>query len=187
MTCDGESLRQRAIEGDPALLGDIFLCFRDELLAFLRVRCGNRTDAEDATQDAFEAAARYLGSYRGEAGMRSWLYRLAASACTRMRRGQKNDPTLHRSIDEQDLDLPASAPDGAPTQLLELQLQSLREALEGLRPRDRAVLLLRDGEGMTAKEVADALELTTPAVKSRLFRARRAVRSALGEIDRTTG
>lgn len=173
-TCSPSQLTQRARAGDPGLLDDLFACYRDDLLAFLRHRCGHGPDADDALQDAFLAAARHLEGFRGDAPVRSWLYRLASNACTRMRRGRKADPSLH--VPFPDL---ASADQAAVEAALEARLVPLRSALAGLSETDRAVLLLRDGQGMSAREAADALALSEKAVKSRLYRARKQVREAL--------
>lgn len=177
MKCDPESLRQRALQGDPALLSDLFACFRSDLISFLRRRCSDRTDAEDAMQDTFEAAARYLEGYRGEAALKNWIYRLASSACTRMRRGRKNAPDLHDELDEQRALRGASAIGEQAERMLEARLGPLQSALERLSPTDRAILLLRDGEGMSTAEVAGEINLSESAVKSRLHRARKAVKA----------
>ncbi len=178
--CKPDSLRERAARGDPDLLKDLFTCYRQDLTAFLRRRCGDDEDARDAIQDAFEAAAKYLATYRGETQLKNWLYRLASSACTRMRRGQKNNPKLHTNID--DGPTPEAERLGVAVEaMLEARLSPLRKALESLGDVDRAVLLLRDGQELSAQETATALQLTESAVKSRLHRARAAVREFVAD------
>ena len=108
---------------------------------------------------------------------KNWLYRLAASACTRMRRGQKNDPALHVPLESgsrvaESLGKQADA-------LLTARMLPLRQALSSLTAADRAVLLLRDGEGLTAAETAAELGITEAAVKSRLQRTRAVLREKL--------
>ncbi|MBN1947165.1 MAG: RNA polymerase sigma factor [Bradymonadales bacterium] len=176
--CQADDLRQRALQGDPHLLEDLFHCYRADLLSFLRQRCQEHADAEDAIQDAFLAAARYLQHYRGEAQIKTWLYHLASSACTRMRRGQKNNPALHQELDEMALTKGEDAADKVEL-VVDTRLRPLKRAIEQLKPVDRQVLLLRDGQGMSTREVACALHLTESAVKSRLHRIRRAVKEVL--------
>ena len=144
-------------------------------MGFLRQRCGNARDADDATQDAFEAAARYLSGYRGETPLKNWLYRLASSACVRMRRGRKNDHKLHDSFEEGQSS-GVERMGRAVEAMLEARLSPLKKAMDGLASVDRAVLLLRDGEELSTREVAEALQLSEPAVKARLHRARKAVK-----------
>jgi RNA polymerase sigma-70 factor, ECF subfamily len=176
--CNPEELRQRAAQGDPALLADLFSCFRTDLAGFLRRRCGNAGDAEDALQDAFVSATRYLSGYRGETPLKNWLYRLASSACTHMRRGRKNDPKLHAAYEEE-LPQGVEKMGQAVEAMLEARLSPLQRALGALNTTDRAVLMLRDGEQMSAKEVARTLSMTEAAVKSRLHRARQQVKRQL--------
>lgn len=186
--CDEERIAERVRAGDPTLITDLFNCYGDDLTAFLRHRCGNTADAEDALQDAFLAATRYLDDFRGDSAVRSWLYRLAGSACTKMRRGKKRDASAHRRLDDGIL---AVTPGGEVTRdvqgalqavesMLEARLSPLRSALEGLTETDRAVLMMRDAHGMTAKEVGSTLGLTEGAVKSRLHRARKTVGDIVG-------
>lgn len=177
--CEPEVLRSRALAHDPALIPDLLACFRQELEAFLLRRCGNTGDAEDALQDAFESAIKYIDTYRGESSMRSWLYRLASSACTRMRRGRKNDPKLHQSIDVDARCTELTMMSEQVEAMLEARLMPLQEALLKLSNTDRNVLLMRDGQGLSTTETAEVLELTEPAVKARLHRARKQVREHL--------
>ena len=181
-TCDDRELTQRAAKGDPAVFGDIIRCYQDQILSAARMRCGHPEDAKDVLQDTYVAAMRYLPGFRGEATVRNWMVRLAMSACTKRRRGRKNDPKLHVSTS------PAITADAPPpldlvggenpehsTEMAE-QFRQISDRLLQLNDKDRAVLLLVDGEGHTASETAALLDLTEPAVKSRLHRARKAIR-----------
>lgn len=181
---DPEVTLARARAGDPELLRDLFTAYRGDLLAFLERRCGHTADAEDALQDTFAAAARYLDGFRGDAAMRTWLYRLAGSACTKMRRGARNDPHRHTHLDEMSTQGAAgeATPEARRARVeatLEARLLPLEAALGALSDQDRGVLLLRDGHGMSTEETAAELGLTPAAVKSRLHRARKAIRTSL--------
>lgn len=186
--CEQDTLRDRIVAGDAKALDDLFRCSREALTRYLATRCGNAYDADDALQSTFESATRFLDGYRGDATPKGWLFRVAANACTRMRRGQKNNAALHIPLDERGV---RDARGGAFVDVLvdpgvdaEGRATSragvVFDAIEALEAVDRSVILLRDGEGMSAKETADALGLSEAAVKSRLFRARRAVRLAAG-------
>ena len=178
VVCEADLLRERATSGDPTLVSDLISCFQDDILGFLRQRCGNEGDAEDASQDTFESAIRYIEGYRGESSLKSWLYRLASSACTKMRRGQKNNPKLH--IDMNAPDLTAVRSLGLEVEaMLEARLMPVKNSLEQLKTLDRSVLLLRDGEGLSTSETAEKLGLSESAVKSRLHRARKELRDML--------
>jgi RNA polymerase sigma-70 factor (ECF subfamily) len=179
--CKPDELKDRAARGDPELLEDLFSCFRTDLTAFLRQRCGNAGDADDAVQDVFVAAARYLEGYRGETTLKNWLYRLASSACMRMRRGRKNDPKLHDAFEESGTSPAVDRMGKQLEAMLEARLMPLQAAMETLAPTDRAVLMLRDGHELSTREVAEQLSLSEAAVKSRLHRARKALKEHLSE------
>jgi RNA polymerase sigma-70 factor, ECF subfamily len=184
--CDDAELTRRAADGDPDVFGDIIRCYSDRLLSAARARCNDPQDAQDVLQDTYIAAMRYLPGFRGEATVRGWLFRLAMSACTKKRRGRKNDPKLHVPIlnrtDEDGpppIDLSATdATDPERQAAVGQVMKQMSDLLLDMKEQDRAVLLLVDGEGRRPAEVAPLLGLSVPAVKSRLHRARKAFRDA---------
>jgi RNA polymerase sigma-70 factor (ECF subfamily) len=180
--CSPDELKERIRTGDPRVVDDLFRCTNASLERFLRARCGNRADAEDALQDTFVSAQRSLSGFRGEASPQSWLFRVAANACTRMRRGKKNDRAMHVDVDNVAL-IEERTPNVEA--LVEMRMVSVVEALQALDETDRAILLLKDGESLTSHEIAEALSLSESAVKSRLFRARKSVREAVGALPDT--
>ena len=185
-SCDDQELTRRAADGDPDVFGDIIRCYSARLLSAARARCNDPQDAQDVLQDTYIAAMRYLPGFRGEATVRGWLFRLAMSACTKKRRGRKNDPKLHipllvqaREDGPPALDLSATGATDPERQAAVSQLMhQLSGILLDMKEQDRAVLLLVDGEGRRPAEVAPLLGLSEPAVKSRLHRARKAFREA---------
>jgi RNA polymerase sigma factor (sigma-70 family) len=181
--CDDVALQARIVAGDPQALAELYRCTREALTRYLRGRCGNDADADDALQNTFENATRFLGGYRGDGSPRGWLFRVAAHSCSRLRRGLKNNPALHTPIDDVTADrvlVDHRAAD--PEARIASRADVVLAAIEALEPLDQRVVLLRDGQGMSAKETAAQLGLTEAAVKSRLFRARRSIRLvALGD------
>ena len=173
--CDDDALKARVIAGDAAAIDELFRCTHQALTHYLRGRCGNIADADDALQSTFENATRFLDGYRGDATPRSWLFRVAANACTRMRRGKKNTASIHVPVEDRAL-IDERSPD--PEARLTSRADVVLAAVAALDPVDRTVILLRDGQGLSAKETAAQLGLTESAVKSRLFRARKIVRDA---------
>ncbi len=177
-SCHPVQLKERLLAGDNTVVHELIYCFHDDLLRFLRRRCGENSDAEDAMQDTYVAMLRYIEGFRGESSVKNWLYRIASTSCQRMRRGQKNNPHLHLSIHAED------APE-LPQQIerfsgeLQSDLRPLSEAIAQLSEQDRAILMLRDLEGYSTQETAEATGLTESAVKSRLHRARAFLRDIL--------
>lgn len=183
--CDGQELTRKAVGGNPEVLEELVRCLEAKLLQFGRRYCGNEEEARDALQDAYEAATRHLKGFRGEASVKTWLTRLLISACSRRRRGAKNDPSKHRSLDlTPSQEARFLSEDELPEDELARQemIHHLQKALMELGETDRMVLLLRDGQQLTAPEAASVMGLTIPAVKSRLHRARKRVREAMAPL-----
>ncbi len=159
----------------------------DRIYRFAQRLCGQVDDAKDLVQDTFLNAYRGLQQFRGEAQLSTWLYTIAARACMRMRRKRKGEPQRELSLEdfiptsegEFRLQIPT---DGlTPEEALEnKQLRrTLNQAIQKLPKNYRLVLVLRDMEGLTAKEVGAVMGLNERAVKSRLHRARLFVRREL--------
>jgi RNA polymerase sigma-70 factor (ECF subfamily) len=174
--CDNLDQRIRDGEHDEGLFEAIAECLGDEIRRFALARCGNtRSDVEDISQDALLAAQRYLNTFRGDASLRTWLYRLVLSACSRQRRGRKNDPTLHQSLEDHEL-----PPDGKPGRgedpeaalIMNERLDALQQAIEALRPQDKKMLAAVEWQGLSLAQVAEQHAMTVSAVKSRMFRIR---------------
>lgn len=138
--------------------------------------CGPSPDAEEVLQETLLSIATHLPEYEGRASLTSWVFTLVRTACIRRRRGLKNRPAL-------DADALPERADEAPSPEERAEAQELailvRAALDSLSDEHREVLLLRDAEGLTAPEAAQVLGLTVEALKSRLHRARAALREAL--------
>ena len=161
----------------------------DRLFAFSRKICAHVEDAKDVVQETFLNAYRGLSDFRGEAKMSTWLYAIAARACIRKRRKRRDAPDRELSLEEflpteeGEFRLQPIAEGLNPEQAL--QNKELKDALDGAiqaLPRHyRLVLVLRDMEGLSAKEVGGIMGLNERAVKSRLHRARLFVRQRLSQ------
>ncbi|HEX6239471.1 MAG TPA: sigma-70 family RNA polymerase sigma factor, partial [Polyangiales bacterium] len=138
----------------------------------------HEADADDVVQDTLLAVATHLAEFQGRSSLSSWVFMLARTACARRRRGLKNRP--HVSEDAVSERASEDSPE-ASAEERELR-RALERALANLSEEQREVLLLRDMEGLTAPEVADSLGIGVEAVKSRLHRARSALREALQTV-----
>lgn len=179
-------LIQRFRAGDPAAFEALFTRYAERVHRFGFRLCGDRADAEDVLQDTFLAAFRGLGRFEGRAQLSTWLYRIAASACFKRRRRRKGEPRRSLSLEALLPRRDFADRSGQPERMLERkQLNAaVKRAVGALPPPYRAALVLRDMEGLSAEDTATALGLTVAAVKSRLHRARLAVRKALDDTFR---
>jgi RNA polymerase sigma-70 factor, ECF subfamily len=177
---------------DPAVVEAVVRANSGRLLSVARRMLGNEADAQDAVQDAFLNAFRSLDSFHGGAQISTWLHRiLVRAALMKLRRRRRKPET---SIDDllpkfhengHALD-PVSVSDASPTAALERQevRDQVQAAIDRLPENYRTVLVLRDIEGLGTDEAATLLGESSAAVKTRLHRARMALRGLLDPIFR---
>src|SRR6058998_1183314 len=145
----------------------------------------NREDAEDVVQDAFFKAYSNLAQFQGQSKFYTWLVRIAVNEALMKLRRRRPERTvsLDEDIKTEDDSLPREIADWSPNPEQQYTQAELREILsktiQGLPPGFRTVFVLRDVEGLSTEETAAALELSVPAVKSRLLRARLQLRERL--------
>ena len=187
--CDDCSLVAGLRRGDQDSVETLVDCYGGWIHRVASRLLGDPRDAEEVTQDVLLTVAHKIGTFKGAAKLSSWIYRIAANAAYERLRSRRSraavslEPLLAVFDDDghhaeavvdwsSRLDDPAVAAEA-------------RSALEGVitrLPDDyRIVVLLRDVEGLTNEETADALGLTVAAVKSRLHRVRLVLRQALAE------
>jgi len=180
-----ETLIARARAGDREALAALVQRHQDEVYRFGMKMCRDPEDAADVLQETLLAMARGVGDFRGASSVTTWLYTIARSFCIKKRRRSKFAP-VERSLETAAPDEAARLADPArpPDEALAARQveQALERAIADLEPRYREVLVLRDLEGLTAPQVGEVLGLSVQAVKSRLHRARSAVRAQLAPL-----
>jgi RNA polymerase sigma-70 factor, ECF subfamily len=145
----------------------------------------NREDAEDVVQDAFLKAYENLNQFQGQSKFYTWLVRIAVNEALMKLRRLKPGRTvsLDEDVKTEDDSLPREVADWSPNPEQQYTQAELREILsrtiQGLPTSFRTVFVLRDVEGLSTEETAEALDLSVPAVKSRLLRARLQLRERL--------
>ncbi len=187
MEHDDAALLDRARAGDRGALEDLLERHQRRVYRFGLKMCRDPEDAKDVLQETMLAVARTVKDFRGAASVSTWLYTIARSFCLKKRRRSKFAPEQEESLEarapgEEARQVPDAAR-GPDEELAGRQIEAaLEQAIGGLEPMYREVLVLRDVEGLTAPEVAEIMGLTIEAVKSRLHRARIAVREAVAPL-----
>ncbi len=186
--------KDNATDGRSGTTGDIVVVFdrlyRDHVDRIYRLAqrlCGHGDDARDLVQETFLNAFRKFKQFRGDAQVSTWLYTIASRACLRMRRKRKGEPDRELSLEEfvptseGEFRLQIATQWLTPEQALEKKelRRALNTAIQKLPKKYRLVLVLRDMEGLSAREVGTVVGLSERAVKSRLHRARLFVRKEL--------
>jgi RNA polymerase sigma-70 factor (ECF subfamily) len=181
-----EALLTAARGGDTTALEALLVRYQPHLYRFGLRMCGNAEDAGDVAQESLVSMARSLRDFRGDSSVSSWLYTIARRFCIRKRRRSKFAPAREDSLDVPEAAAVYRVADPAPNPEQTASNQELATALtraiDALDPPQREVLVLRDVEGLSAPEVAKVLGTSIDAVKSRLHRARVAVRQQLAPV-----
>jgi RNA polymerase sigma-70 factor, ECF subfamily len=167
-----QPLVHAALRGDLHAFERLVERHRDIVFRVATRLVGSDDEAEDVTQDTFLRAFHRLDRYRGEAAFRSWLLRIAHNtAVTYVTR--KRAPS-HSPLDALAEDVAAAEQRGGPAEQLERRerLRRLDTKIKGLSPGHRAVLVLRDIEGLSYDEIARVTDAPIGTVKARLHRAR---------------
>ena len=174
------ALVARAQSGDRTAFEQLVRRYADRLYAVVLRFVSDRGEAEEVTQEAFLRAWRGIGRFQGRSEFFTWLYRIGVNEAKR--RAGRADADPRRSMEPVPLE---AAPDWSRSPELRAQDADLRDVLErairALPIEYRAPLILRDVEGLTTGEAAAVLELREAAFKSRLHRARLAVRRTVDE------
>lgn len=182
-----EQLIEGARAGDRASLERLLERHERQVYRFGLKMCRDPEAAKDVLQETLIAAARTVKDFRGASSPSTWLYAIARSFCIKQRRRSKFAPEHEESLDSADAGRevrevadPGRSPDDA---MSGKQVErALEAAIAELEPMYREVLLLRDVEGLSAAEVAEAVGTSVDAVKSRLHRARVAVRERVAPL-----
>lgn len=173
-------LVRSAATGDAAALDRLLMRVQEVAWRFSTSVCGHADDAEDAMQEALIKTYRYVGRIREPGAFRPWLYRTVRNACLMGRRKKVGEPARLQSLDEvlpgpdgsgrQDVPDPGKSPE----QLADNAglRRRLRKALRTLPGPYRAIVFLREMEGLSTREVAKVMGMSEDNVKTRLHRAR---------------
>ena len=175
-----QQLILRCQQGDEAAFEALVRQYEKKVYALCRRMCRSEDDAMEAAQDAFLAVWRGVGSFRADAAFSTWLYRLATNACLDLlRREKKRGGDV--SLDDTESFAEPADPAPQPEELFERSeaQRALRHGLDALPEDYRAVLLLRETEQLSYAEIAAVTGLELGTVKSRISRARLALRNYL--------
>jgi RNA polymerase sigma-70 factor, ECF subfamily len=172
-------MASRADEDSSGWLGQAVLAHADVLYNFARYLSGNSTDAEDLVQETYARALRAAHQFEPGTNLKAWLFRILRNTWLSLARRRRIDPTV-RGLDEADIEVEPTwfCDDVELDRLRKRVAAEIEHALLALSEEARTVILL-DLEGLTETDVAAVLGCPVGTVKSRLFRARQALRRHL--------
>lgn len=177
-----EELIQKAQSGDNKALASLVKNYEQTIFNFAFKMCRNRDKAEHAMQETFVSMIKNIGQFSGNSKLSTWLYTVVSNHCLMLAR--KNKKHAYTSLDDEEVTVdPKNIADWKVTPERVAENNELKDVLDAaikkLSPDYRAVFLLRDIEGLSTEETAKVMELSVPAVKSRLHRARAFLRNEL--------
>jgi RNA polymerase sigma-70 factor (ECF subfamily) len=174
-TINETELVTRAQSGERNAFNELVRMHAQGVMNVIYRMCGDAQIAEDAAQDTFIQAWLHLSSYRPQASLRSWLYRIAVNAATDMLRKDKR--ILPNALEDLPLEDPLLGPEAFFVQ--KERVFSIQKAILALPEASRVVLVLREYEGMSYQEIAETLNIPTGTVMSRLNYARKTLKDKL--------
>lgn len=182
-----QRLLEEAKAGSAEALERLAERYQERIYGFAFRMCRDQEAAKEILQETFLSAIRYLKDFRGESRLGTWLYRIAANACAKLRHreaGPSRELPLEDLLPRDDgekIRLEIPEPDAGPeARAIRGELgRRIEAALDRLPAQYKAVLVLRDLEDLSTEEVGQVLGLTEANVKSRLHRARLFLRREL--------
>ena len=187
------ALVQAAKNGDDSAFEDLVRRYDRNVFRIAQHITQNREDAEDVVQDAFLKAYSNLEQFQGQSKFYTWLVRIAVNeALMKLRRRRpERMVSLDEEVKTEEDSLPREVADWSPNPEQQYNQAELRDILtrtiQGLPASFRTVFVLRDVEGLSTEETAEAVGISVPATKSRLLRARLKLRQKLTRYFRQGG
>ena len=179
------SLVERARHGDDAAFEAIVNRYSRLIYNIALRSASSPEDAADITQETFLKAWRSLSSFRGDCALSTWLCRIALNCSCDHARSARRHYSLSLTMEEdgQELDIPETDVRSIPEEEItrQAEIEAVRKAIDSLPEDQRRIVTMRDITGLSYAEIADTLGLEMGTVKSRLNRARAAIKNSLIE------
>lgn len=175
-------LIDEALTGDPVSFEVLVRKYQNRLFNTIYHVVGSREEAEDVVQEAFVQAYLKLESFKRNSAFYTWLYRIAFNTAISHRRRKRPEVSVEAVRDALG-DEPMDADEGPGEHLLRQErAKQVHSALSALTEEHRAILVLREMEGLCYERIAEVLDLPVGTVRSRLHRARMQMRHQLEEL-----
>ncbi|MEN6462265.1 MAG: sigma-70 family RNA polymerase sigma factor [Syntrophomonas sp.] len=190
MFSDAE-LVKKCLQGDTQAFEELVTRYQDKIYALSFRYMGNEDDAYDMAQESFIKAYRSMRSFKGDAGFGTWLYRITTNVCLDELRHRKrrlvplslDEPLAIRDGDEVEKEVADPSPTADILYEQKEFSHYIQSILSQIKTEHRAAIILRDMMELTYEEIAEVLNCSVGTVKSRLSRARNALRKKLSERE----
>lgn len=170
----------RAQTGEPQAFEELVRRYRNDVYGLSYHFLRNREEAWDVSQEVFIKAYRSLGRFRGDAGIKTWLLRIAANHCKDHFKKRRISTVSMDAMPTQDF-FPAPSDPGKDLANSELG-NAIQQALDSISPKHRMAFVLREFEGMSYKDMAEVMNCSEGTVMSRLHHARKKLQNKLASL-----
>ena len=182
-----EDLVLRVQQGDKSAFDFLVIKYQHKIIQLVNRYVKDPSEAQDVAQEAFIKAYRALGNFRGDSAFYTWLYRIAINTAKNYLVSRSRRSSDYQ-VDVQDAEAIENAPQlqgmETPERLLLNQeiIDTIKTAIDKLPEEMRTAIILREFEGMSYEEIAEAMECPVGTVRSRIFRAREAIDNKLNPL-----
>ena len=177
-----EQIVEKASSGDKRAFEELFKLYEQKIYNLTLRWTGDPNDALDASQEIFLRVYKYLPGFKKQSSFSTWIYRIAVNVCHDFYVSSNNEII---SIDDDDTDYQNFIPDIRYSPENEFERRMVREALKegilSLDEKQKAIIIMRDIEGLSYEKIAEILDINSGTVKSRIARAREKLRRKLVE------
>lgn len=177
----------KASKNDVSAFEELILPYTNQLLSYTFRMLKSREDAEDALQETYLKVYKSLDKFEGNSSFKTWLYKVATNVCLDMLRKQKRQTHQSLNVTDEDGEHEISIPDETYSPEISAKksaaMDALKKAMDSLNEEHKIIITLRDINGLSYEEIAEATETNVGTVKSRINRARIHLRKLL-EKDR---
>ena len=182
-----EDLVLRVQQGDKSAFDFLVIKYQHKIIQLVNRYVKDPSEAQDVAQEAFIKAYRALGNFRGDSAFYTWLYRIAINTAKNYLVSRSRRSSDYQ-VDIQDAEALENAPQlqgmETPERLLLNQeiIDTIKTAIDKLPEEMRTAIMLREFEGMSYEEIAEAMDCPVGTVRSRIFRAREAIDNKLNPL-----
>ncbi len=178
---DDTDILRRFKNGDSSAFKEIVLAYQDSIYSLCTYMIGDPANARDVAQDVFLKAYQNLKTFKPNASIYTWLYRITVNTCIDYKRKISFESLFRHQQHEEDIIENEPSGDPSPESLYgsKQTAVAVKEALGKLSQKLKAVIVMKEIEGLSYEEIADALDLSIGTVKSRISRAREELKSLM--------
>ncbi len=185
MSIPDEDLIRKIKKGDMESFNELVRRYETKIYSVAYRFMGNHADAGDLAQETFIRMYQALPGFRGESSFSTWLYRIAANACRDelRKRQRRRSISMDELIENSPASVPVAAGNDSPEEVLQRNetQRHVQECLNRLSDDHRLVLVMREIQGLSYEEIAEVLNCSLGTVKSRISRARNALKEKIRE------